>query len=167
MTNFIIDFGGHTEASDDDPVRGRRVIATARTLRAMNEAEELGFTLLVRAVVPNPALGGDRYLIRASGTGQLAIEALGRGNMEVIDTCLASTRVYPYSFPEPFAAYLIPPDLRIGEEVWLEDVIEDVVASTWWCESHRLKACSAIWNGVEFQLQYDAERDDPMKDVVG
>jgi hypothetical protein len=77
------------------------------------------------------------------------------------------TSTYPYSFPDLVAAYMLPPDLEVGEEVWLEDVIRDVVGATWRSQSYRLMSCSAIWNGREFELQFDQKRDDPYKDAVG
>jgi hypothetical protein len=70
------------------------------------------------------------------------------------------SRYYPDSFPAPFAAYLIPPDLKPGDEAWLEDLIEDVVGARWnQGPQYRLQACAATWNGKDFELQYDADQD--------
>lgn len=67
---------------------------------------------------------------------------------------------YPYNFPNPFAAYLVPPDIAVGEQVWLEDLIEDVVA-VWGNQGYRprLDAAAAVWNGTEFEISFDPERD--------
>ncbi len=48
----------------------------------------------------------------------------------------------------------------MGEEVWLEDLIEDVVA-VWGNQGYqpRLPACAAVWNGTGFDLLFDPQRD--------
>lgn len=67
---------------------------------------------------------------------------------------------YPYHFASPFAAYLVPPDLAIGERVWMEDVIEDIVAA-WGNQGCRLrlKYCEATWDGKEFIIHFDPKKD--------
>ncbi len=70
------------------------------------------------------------------------------------------TWYYPYHFPNPFAAYLLPPDLKRGEEVWLEDLIEDIVGS-WWNQGDttRLAAAAAIWYVKKFKILFDPQKD--------
>jgi hypothetical protein len=76
------------------------------------------------------------------------------------------TYFYPYNFKNPFAAYLIPPDLQVGETVMLEDLIEDIVGSTWnQGDTYRLKSCKAVWDGKEFILQYNP--DNAMQTIIG
>ena len=66
------------------------------------------------------------------------------------------TFYYPYSFPSPFAAYLIPRDIKIGEKVFLEDLIEDYIGASWnQGDTYRLESCEAVWNGKDFDIQYD------------
>ena len=46
---------------------------------------------------------------------------------------------------EPFAAYLIPRDLKAGERVFVEDLIEDFVGGEWnQGDVLRLDSCEAI-----------------------
>ena len=66
---------------------------------------------------------------------------------------------YPYKFEKPFAAYLIPADIAVGERVFLEDVIEDYVKTIYGEVSYRLEQCEAIWNGKDLEIQFDPERD--------
>jgi len=62
---------------------------------------------------------------------------------------------YPIKFTIPFAAYLAPPDLAIGEQVFLEDVITDHIGMDWDAGVvQRVKSCEAIWNGKEFLVKY-------------
>ncbi len=67
---------------------------------------------------------------------------------------------YPYHFKSPFAAYLIPGDIEVGERVFVEDLIEDYVG----CvmpkgDTYRLESCEAIWNGEDLEIQYDARKN--------
>ena len=67
---------------------------------------------------------------------------------------------YPHAFSSPFAAYLIPRDLQVGERVYLEDLIEDVVGGSWnQGDTYRLASCIAVWNGRDFELEFDPESD--------
>jgi hypothetical protein len=71
-------------------------------------------------------------------------------------TAIDWTYYYPYHFESPFAAYLIPKDLQIGETVFLEDLIEDFVGGSWnQGDKRRSSSCKAVWDGKEFILQYD------------
>ena len=68
---------------------------------------------------------------------------------------LPSVSYYPYHFEHAIAAYLLPPDIKKGERVWLEDVIEDIVAKSWnQGVTSRLHAAKAIWNGEDFEIQF-------------
>jgi hypothetical protein len=70
-------------------------------------------------------------------------------------TAIDWTYYYPYHFESPFAAYLVPKDLQIDETVFLEDLIEDVIGSSWnQGDAYRLKGCKAVWDGKGFVLQY-------------
>ena len=73
---------------------------------------------------------------------------------------------YPYSFESPYAAYLLPPDLKINERVFLEDLIEDVVGLVWnQGDKYRLSSVEAIWNGNDFELDYQKMID--KNEIVG
>ena len=75
------------------------------------------------------------------------------------DTVIGWTYYYPYQFESPFAAYLIPKDLQIGEAVFLEDLIEDVVGSSWnQGDTYRLPSCNAIWDGMDFIIQHNPDK---------
>lgn len=138
---------------------GRRVIATGRTEEAINEAARKGLRPLIKAVQPGQEIWAQMLIFQDPLTGEIEVRGDRRwapGGKELV----LFARYYPYSFPSPFAAYLLPSDLKPGEEVWLEDLIEDVVGSHWgqgpkW----RLEACAAVWNGEDFELLYDPLRD--------
>ncbi len=63
---------------------------------------------------------------------------------------------YPHVTDEPFAAYLIPPDLEVGERVYVEDLIEDFVGARWnQGDVYRLSEAEAIWTGTDLQIDYE------------
>ena len=66
----------------------------------------------------------------------------------------------------PFAAYLIPKDIVIGERVFVKDLIEDFVGKSWnQGDTYRLESCEAIWNGIDLEIQY--ERSENCSSFVG
>ena len=70
---------------------------------------------------------------------------------------------YQYSFDSPFAAYLVPRELENGQRVWLDDVIEDIVAVYGNQGYHpRLESCEAIWQNGDFEIQFDPKNDAPV-----
>jgi hypothetical protein len=156
--------GSLEDAGDPKDAPGdRRVIRTARTLETINQAARHGFRPLVKPVDPNPDVHFMMAVFQNSETGEIELSGDVRFSpkarqVEVIDYMI----YYPYAFPNPFAAYLIPPDLKRGEIVWLEDVIEDIVA-IWGNQGYqpRLEAAPARWTGADFVILFHAERDAP------
>lgn len=144
----------------DKKPEGIRTIKTARSEEEMNNAVKVGYRPLVKMVDPHPMIYQWSAIYQHPETGmcqivndaRLGIELQSKGyNRLFINTS------YPYSF-SPFAAYLLPKDLTVGETVWLEDLIEDFIDgihhSVW-----RLDATTAIWNGADFEIQYDPKKD--------
>lgn len=154
---------GSTEGSSKpkDAPGGRRVIKTARTVKDINAAARRGFRPLIKPVKPSSEIHSMVAVFQDPETGEIEISgdvrSGGKGRI-VIDYTL----YYPYHFANPFAAYLLPKGLTVGEEVWLEDLIEDVVA-VWGNQGYtpRLPAAPAIWNGSDFEIQFDSSRDAP------
>ena len=59
-----------------------------------------------------------------------------------------------------YAAYLIPKDIQVGERVILEDLIEDYIGASWnQGDTWKLQSCEAIWNGEDFAIQYEPEKN--------
>jgi hypothetical protein len=132
-----------------------RRIATARTNEEISDAVCRGLHALVLPIVPNPELRTKFMVMQHRETGQVMSVGDYRGAPRSSDweVVIPWTFRYPYSWPLPYAAYLIPPDLAVGEEVFLEDLIEDVVGLTWnQGDTYRLESCRARWNGSGFDL---------------
>lgn len=136
---------------------GLRVIKTARTSETINEAARAGFFPLVKPVSPSPEIRSKYAVIQNRKTGEIKVigDYRASGCMEDEEFVIDFTLYYPHSFPSPFAAYLVPPDIKVGERVFLEDLIEDVVGSAWnQGDTYRLKSCIAAWDGKDFTLEH-------------
>ena len=52
----------------------------------------------------------------------------------------------------------MPKDIHVGEKVYLEDLIEDIIGSSWnQGDTYRLDGSEAIWNGSDFEIQFKEE----------
>lgn len=143
---------------------GYRVIKTARSLEAMNEAAKKGFRPLVKKVEPSEEIKSKYTIFQHKETGEVeyVVDARAvwrfqknRKYVKVIDR----TFFYPYNFESPIAAYLVPKDLKKGDFVYLEDLIEDLVDFEWnQGVSRRLTGCEAIWDGEDFKVLYTSKK---------
>ncbi len=144
-----------------DPKRSpgaRRVIKTARTEDDINAAARSGLKPLVLAVTRNKEISSWVGVYQDPVTGE--IETTGDHRHCPPGTHVVTVRFYPYNFATPYAAYLLPADLQTGEEVWLEDLIEDIVG-VWGNQGHtyRLESGPARWTGTGFEILFDPQRD--------
>lgn len=138
---------------------GLRVIKTARDKDSINQAAKKGLRPLIRKVEPSAEIRSKYSVIQNKITGE--IEIIGDYRIESdynkkFETVIEWTYYYPHTFKSPFAAYLIPKDIKISERVFIEDLIEDFVGASWnQGDTYRLESCEAIWNGSELEIQYD------------
>jgi uncharacterized protein (TIGR02996 family) len=139
----------------------RRIIKTARDLEAINAAAQAGFWPVVIPVQQNPEIRSWCRVYQDPGTGQISIS--GDFRYPPSGTLVAEVRFYPHQFECPYAAYLVPRDLPISEEVWLEDLIEDIVG-VWGAQGHnyRIDSAPARWNGTQFEILFDPHSDAEM-----
>jgi hypothetical protein len=138
-----------------------RVIKTARDKNSINRAAKNGLKPLIKRVEPFDKIRSKYSIVQNKKTGEIEIVGDYRGgihsdnNGEFI-TVIDWTFYYPHSFKSPFAAYLIPKDIVIGERVFIEDLIEDYIGARWnQGDTYRLESCEAIWNGTDLEIQYD------------
>lgn len=137
----------------------RRIVRTARTEEDINAAARSGLRPLVKPVRPHRDVECRVCVFQNPDTGEI-YECNDVRAWNLAHDLVVHMTYYPYRFPRPFAAYLIPSDLLPGEEVWLDDLIEDVVA-IWGNQGWRSRLASgpAIWNGQDFDILFDSERD--------
>lgn len=132
-----------------------RVIQTARTVDEMNQAARNGYRPLVKPVIPSAKIRSKFAVYQDPETGEISMGSDYRFNGGRVPVITFSW-FYPYTFPNPFAAYLIPPDLQIGEIVILADLIEDIEGIRWnQGDVYRLASCEAEWTGDDFILLHD------------
>jgi hypothetical protein len=136
-----------------------RVIETARTLKEINTAAKEGYRPLVKPVIPSKEIHQMVGVFQHRVTGEIELSGDVRGRLGEDYECVIPYRTfYPYKFPSPYAAYLVPPNISEGEAVWLKDVIEDIVAvfgNQGW--HPRLESSEAVWLNGEFKITFDPE----------
>ena len=148
--------------------QGLRVIKTARDKDSINKAAKSGLKPLMKKVEPSDEIRSKYSVVQNNKTGEIEIMGdyrvgLHSGDNGALVTVIDWTFYYPHAFKSPFAAYLIPKDIIIGEKVFVEDLIEDYIGASWnQGDTYRLESCEAIWNGTDLEIQYDpgASRSD-------
>lgn len=137
-----------------------RVISTARTIESMNEAEKNGHRLVFVQVKPSPKIKAKYAVVRDIHTKEISqIHDYRLWDTKKHEILIDWTFTYPYQFPLPFAAYIVPADVAIGEKVFLEDLIEDFPGRKWnQGDQFRLRSCAAIWDGEKMNVLYDPKR---------
>ncbi len=136
-----------------------RVIKTGRDVESINEAASKGFWPLIKALKPNPEIQSKLQISQDQETGKIRTRGdFRRWTDEETPWKDVTSWIYyyPHNFPNPFAAYLIPKDIQIGERVFVEDLIEDFIGGAWnQGNKYRLPSCEAIWDGKDLKIQYD------------
>ena len=138
------------------------VIKTARTVHDINRAAKEGFRPLVKPVRPSESIHNMLAVFQNNRTGEISVSGDCRyqPNPSEYTQVIDYTYYYPYHFPNPFAAYLIPKDLKPDTRVWIDDVIEDIVSVFGNQGYHpRLTSGEAIWDGEDIDMVFNPERD--------
>lgn len=139
-----------------------RIITTARDLNSINKAVKNGFKVVVIKIEPSIKIRTNYSVVQNKITGEVKVVGDLRGSYDKDEfkTLVDWASYYPHNFKSPFAAYLIPLDIKIGEAVFIEDLIEDFIGSSWnQGSNYRLEGCEAIWNGSALEIQYDPTRN--------
>lgn len=142
---------------ENERIKNRRVIKTARDIDSINEAAKKGFTPLIKTVTKDINLSTKYAVWQNKNTKEIYIAGDYREelNEDYWEEVIGWTYYYPYHFESPYAAYLIPPDIVVGERVFIEDLIEDYIGIEWnQGDRYRLAGCEAIWNGSDLEILY-------------
>lgn len=138
-----------------------RVIKTARSKLKINEAARKGYKPLLKKVEQSPEIHSKFAIWQNQKTGEIELAVDYRAEYSFKDDMIKVidwTFYYPKPFKTPFAAYLLPLDITVGERVFLEDLIEDIVGQSWnQGDSYRLESAEAIWTGNDFEIQATKE----------
>ena len=138
---------------------GLRIIYTARSKWAINRAISNGFIPIIKKVEPSNKINSKFAIVRNTETGKIdVIRDFRQSDKPGFETVLDWTSYYPHYFSSPFAAYLIPSDIQIGERVYIDDLIEDIVGGSWnQGDTYRLSSSEAIWDGNDLLIQFDSK----------
>lgn len=132
-----------------------RTIRTARTEEEINRAAREGYFPLVKRVKQSKKIRSKFAILQSKTTGEIEVigDFRGGSRLENAKMVIDFTSYYPHNWPSPYAAYLLPPDLKKGERVFLQDLIEDHVQARWnQGDAFRMQSCHATWNGEDFVL---------------
>jgi hypothetical protein len=138
----------------------QRIIKTARDENKINIAARNGFFPLVKKVISSDKITSKFRVIQNKSTGEIKVDGDYRADYDSSEynEVIGWTYYYPYSFKSPFAAYLVPKNIKVGEKVFLEDLIEDIVGTLWnQGSAYRLESAEAIWNGTDFEIQFNPD----------
>ncbi len=141
-----------------------RVIETSRDIDEINEYARKGFFPLIKEVIPNYKIQIKFAVYQNKKTGEIKrfgdFRSLYRNDLTDYEVIIPWTRYYPYHHQLPFAAYIIPKDIKIGERVFIKDIIEDIVASIWnQGDVLKLNSYVAVWDGEDLKIEFDEEND--------
>ena len=145
---------------------GLRVIKTARSEKAMNEAIDQGYKLLFKRVLETDKFKSKYKLVQHKKTQKILELGDYRFHNEKDYKILIDWTSYnPAAFRNPYAAYLMPKDIKKGERVLIEDLIEHYVSGTWnQGDVYRLSKSEAMWNGKDFDVDVSSYA---MGDIIG
>lgn len=143
-----------TDKSFDEMSDGLRVIRTIRGETAIKAAKDMGLKLLeLRAEVSDEFKVKYKKLQHRKTGEIITIGDFREGNGSEWKTLVNWTSENPSKFFSPFAAYIVPKDLKSGERVLINDVITNHVSGRWnQGDVYRLSKSEAIWTGRYFDI---------------
>ena len=143
-----------TDKFFDEMSDGLRVIRTIRGETAINAAKEMGLKLIELRAEVNDEFKVKYKKLQHRKTGEIiTIGDFREGHGWEWKTLVDWTYKNPSKFFSPFAAYIVPKDLKPGERVLINDVITNHVSGRWnQGDVYRLSKFEAIWTGRYFNI---------------
>ena len=140
-----------------------RVVKTVRNLNKLTSEISKSNHIIFQRITRNPSFETERMLLRSLA------------DLTIVDVPSRSFHRrdgwYEYSEEEwelvhtfksysgnnsddGWDSYIVPIDAQIGERFYVEDVIEDIVAETFWGTAIPAQDGEAIWNGIMLKIDY-------------
>jgi hypothetical protein len=146
-----------TDKSFDEMNNGLRVIRTIRGETAINVAKEMGLKLIELRAEVSDEFNVKYKKVKDKLTGKIVTLGDFREDhyfrKSRYKTLVAWTSRNPSKFFSPYAAYIVPKDLKSGERVLINDVITNHVSGRWnQGDVYRLSKSEAIWTGRYFDI---------------
>lgn len=148
---------------------GVRVIHTARSIRAVKNGIERGYFPFFISNASSGSVWQKRAILFNKESRTLFVEGDYRSLIPFDQKRMdeeygpgsgIALRMDFHKNSSPIAAYMIPDDISVGENVFVEDVIEDYVGSSWnQGDTQRLKSCQATWDGHRLVLEVPSRSD--------
>jgi len=131
-------------------------IRTARNIETMIDAQKRGYILNFKEVGNEIEVGDIKFLLlqnRATGELQVTQNMRVLGGDDFAWEIVKKFRNVRFDKPFPLAAYLIPKDLAVDSEVYVEDVIEDIQVP-YWDKGHvsRVVSSTGWWTGKDIEF---------------
>ena len=133
---------------------GLRVIRTIRGETAIKAAKDMGLKLLELKAEVSDEFKVKYKKLQHRKTGEIITigDFRADGGSEW-KTLVNWTSENPSKFFSPYAAYVIPKDLKKGERVLINDVITNHVSGRWnQGDVYRLSKSEATWTGEDFYI---------------
>ena len=146
-----------TDKSFDEMRDNLRVIKTIRGETAIKAAKDMGLKLLELRAEVSDEFKVKYKKLQHRKTGEIITIGDFRDNTFYHNlgykTLVDWTSRNPSKFFSPFAAYIIPKDLKKGEHVLINDVITNHVSGKWnQGDVYRLSKSEATWTGEDFYI---------------
>ena len=143
-----------TDKSFDEMSDGLREIRTIRGETAINAAKVMGLKLIeLRAEVSDEFKVKYKKLQHRKTGEIITIGDFRADGGSEWRTLVNWSYKNPSKFFSPFAAYIVPKDLKSGERVLINDVITNHVSGRWnQGDVYRLSKSEAIWTGRYFNI---------------
>ena len=145
--------------------KGLPVVRTVFTPHQLNEAIEEGYKTIVVKRELNPRLELESMILRNIHTGEY-IQTTSRlqrvqygktieypeDEWELVHIETGYAR--PSSQIKNWGAYVLPKEIKVGDRVYIEELIEDLVASAFWYSVSPAADAEAIWNGECLEIDH-------------
>ena len=143
-----------TDKSFDEMSDGLRVIRTIRGERAIKAAKDMGLKLLELKAEVSDEFKVKYKKVQHRKTGEIiTIGDFRADGQSEWKTLVDWTSKNPSKFSNPYAAYIIPSELKKGKCVLINDVITNHVSGRWnQGDVYRLSKSEATWTGEDFYI---------------
>ena len=133
-----------------------RRIYTVRSTDSVDYNIE-GYKPLIKKLVPSDVFNLLHMVTKDRKTGRISyIADTSGGWWDSGSDTIGEEYRYAYDFESDHAAYMVPLGIQVGQRVMLDNLIEDYVGG--YCNGipYRLRECEAVWNGEDFDIDYDS-----------
>lgn len=139
------------------------VVKTCYATDELNEAVQIGHQVCVLQIKESRDLKLKGLLLRNRQSGEYRLVSdrtmfVQYGNVieypdeewETIHEVKGYARNRPAS--QGWGAYILPLGIRSGDRVYIEDLIEDIVADSFWYSVHPAVDAEGVWNGTSIDI---------------